>query len=58
MPSASLWIVQMIDNRSLSPIIRDTKDNGRKALEITREHYTSSGKPNVIALYTELQPKC
>ena len=47
-------IVQMIDDRSLSLIIRDAKDNSRKALEILREHYTSSGKPKVIALYTEL----
>lgn len=48
------WIVQMIDDRSLSLIIRDAKENGRKALEILREYYTSSGKPKVIALYTEL----
>ena len=48
------WIVQMIDDRSLSLIIRDAKDNGRKALEMLSGHYTSSGKPKVIALYTEL----
>ena len=32
----------------------DAKDDGRKALQILREHYTSSGKPKAIALYTEL----
>ena len=32
----------------------DARDNGRKALEILRQHYQGKGKPRVIALYTEL----
>ena len=34
--------------------MRDAKDDGRKAIEILREHYVGKGKPRVIALYTEL----
>ena len=30
------------------------KDNGKKALDILREHYMGQGKPKIIALYTEL----
>ena len=35
-------------------MIRDARDDGRKALEILRQHYQGKGKPRVIALYTEL----
>ena len=35
-------------------MMRDAKDDGRKAIEILREHYAGKGKPRVIALYTEL----
>ena len=34
--------------------MRDAKDDGKKALQILKEHYMSQGKPKVIALYTEL----
>ena len=34
--------------------MHDAKDDGRKAVEILREHYVGKGKPRVIALYTEL----
>ena len=47
-------LVQCLDNRSLSLVIRDARDDGRKALEILRQHYQGKGKPRVIALYTEL----
>ena len=47
-------LVQCLDDRSLSLVMRDAKDKGRKALKILRGHYLSSGKPRVIALYTEL----
>ena len=43
-----------LDDRSLSLIIRDGKDDGRKSLDILNEHYLSKGKPKVISLYTEL----
>ena len=47
-------IVQYLDDRSLSLIMRDAKNNGRRALEILREHYLGKGKPRIISLYTEL----
>ena len=47
-------MVQYLDDRSLSLIIRDAKDHGRKALEIWRNHDLGKGKSRVIILYTEL----
>ena len=47
-------IVQLLDNRSLSLIMRDAKDNGREALRILREHYASKSKPRIISLYSRL----
>ena len=47
-------LIQYLDDKSLSLVIRDTWDNGRKALTILREHYLSKGKPKVISLYIEL----
>ena len=47
-------IVQFLDDHSLSLVMRDASDNGRKAISILREHYQSTGKPRVISLYTTL----
>lgn len=47
-------LVQFLDDRSLSLIIRDAKDNGKQAIKILREHYLGTSKPRIIALYTEL----
>ena len=47
-------LVQHRDDRSLSLIIREAKNDGRKALKVLREHYQRIGKPRIIALYTEL----
>ena len=47
-------LIQLLDDRSLALIMRDAKDDGKKALQILKEHYMSQGKPKVIALYTEL----
>ena len=47
-------LVQCLDDKSLSLIIRDASDDGRKALEILREHYLGSTKPRIISLYGEL----
>ena len=47
-------LIQFIDDRSLSLVIREAKNNGRKSLGILREHYMSKSKNRVIALYTEL----
>ena len=45
----------LLDNRSFALIMRDARDNGKKVLEILREHYMGQGKPKVTALYTELK---
>ena len=34
--------------------MRDAKDDGKKALQILRNHYMGKSKPRVLALYTEL----
>ena len=43
-----------IDDKSLSLILRDAKNDGRKALQLLREHYLSKSETRVIGLYTEL----
>ena len=47
-------LVQLLDDKSLNLIIRDAEDNGKKALQILREHYLGTSKPKIISLYTEL----
>ena len=49
-------LIQYLDDKSLSLVIRDAWDNGRKAFTILREHYLSKIKSKVISLYTELTP--
>ena len=38
-------LIQFLDDKSLSLVIRDAADDGRKALKILREHYASQSKP-------------
>ena len=47
-------LIQFLDEKSLSLVMRDAADDGRKALSILRAHYAGSGTPRIIALYTEL----
>ena len=47
-------LIQFLDDKSLSLVMRDAADNGRKALQILRAHYAGSGKPRIISLYTTL----
>ena len=47
-------LIQFLDDRSLSLVIREAKDNGKKAMDILREHYIGKSKPRIISLYTEL----
>ena len=51
---AFVELVQFVDDRSLSLIICDAKEDGRKALQTLRDHYSGRCKPRIIALYTEL----
>ena len=47
-------LIQFLDERSLSLVMRDARDDGRKAFQILRDHYAGSGKPRIITLYTQL----
>lgn len=47
-------LIQMLDDKSLSLIMRDAPDDGRKALKILREYYAGKGTPRIINLYTVL----
>ena len=47
-------LIQFLDDRSLSLIMREASDNGREALRILRDHYAGKGKPRIISLYTQL----
>ena len=53
-PDIYAELIQLLDDRSLALSMRDARDNGKKALEILREHYMGQGEPKIIALYTEL----
>ena len=47
-------LVGLLDDWSLHLIMRDAKDDGRRALEILREHYAGTGKQRILSLYTQL----
>ena len=47
-------LIQLLDDKILSLVMRDAAGDGRKALQILRDHYASQGKPRIIALYAEL----
>ena len=47
-------LVQCLDDRSLTLIFRDAKDDGKRSIEILRQHYLGQSKPRILSLYTEL----
>ena len=47
-------LVLLLDDVSLSLVMRDAKENGKKAIDILREHYSGKSKPRIISLYGEL----
>ncbi|KAM9791032.1 uncharacterized protein LOC133165345 [Syngnathus typhle] len=47
-------LIQFLDDKSLSLVMRDAADDGRGALQILRNYYQGKGKPRIISLYTEL----
>ena len=52
-------LIFLLDERSQNLIMRDAKDDGRKALEILREHYAGHGKQRIIiiiSLYRSISP--
>ena len=47
-------MILLLDDKSLSLIMRDAPNDGRKALKILRGYYAGKGKPRIINLYTTL----
>lgn len=47
-------LVQRLDDKSLSLIMRDAKDDGKKSIKILRDHYLGTSAPRILSLYTEL----
>ena len=47
-------IVQHLDNRSLSLVMREAADDGQKALAILREHYAGAGESRIMSLYATI----
>lgn len=47
-------LIQCLDDKSLSLVMREAADDGRAALGILREYYAGKEKPRIISLYTEL----
>ena len=47
-------LVQKLDAKSLSLVIRDANNDGKKVLEILLGHYLGKSHPRIIAMYTEL----
>ena len=47
-------LVQFLDSRSLHLVMRDARDNGRKAMKILRDHYAGRGKQRIVSLYKTL----
>ena len=47
-------LVQVLDDTSLSLIMRDASNDGKKAMAILKEHYLGKSKPRIISLYGEL----
>ena len=49
-----IFITLLLDDKSLSLVMRDAENDGRKALKILRQYYAGTGKPRIINLYTTL----
>jgi len=47
-------LVQVLDEQSLQFVMRNAKEDGRKAFKILKEHYASTQKPRVLTLYEQL----
>ena len=47
-------LIQFLDDVSLSLVMREAADNGRKAFKILREHYAGKGESRLLSIYSEL----
>lgn len=46
----SKCLIQFLDDKRLSPVMREAADDGWKALKILRDNYAGKGKLRVISL--------
>jgi len=46
-------LIQFLEDKSLSHVMREAMDDGKKALEILRQHYAGSSKARIISLCTK-----
>ena len=47
-------LVHFLDEKSLCLVMRDAKDDGRKALEVLRAHYAGHSEQRIMSLYSTL----
>ena len=47
-------LIQFLDDVSLSLVMREAADDGRKAFKILRTHYAGKGESRLLSIYTEL----
>ena len=47
-------LVQVLDKRSLQLIMHDTRNDGKEAFKILKDHYASTEKPQISTLYQTL----
>ena len=47
-------LVQVLDERSLQLIMHDTRNDGKEAFKILKDHYASTEKPRILTLYETL----
>ncbi|KAJ8391909.1 hypothetical protein AAFF_G00083800 [Aldrovandia affinis] len=47
-------LIQFLDDKSLSLVMREAADDVPKALKILRDYYAGRGKPRIVSLYIEL----
>ena len=47
-------LIHVLDDRSLSLLMRKAPNDDRKAFKILKDPYRLKGKPRIVALYTEL----
>ena len=47
-------LIQLLDERSISLIMRDARDDERKALKILRNHYAGAGPQRIISMWNTL----
>jgi len=47
-------LVQVLDKKYLQIVIRDAKDDGKKAFKILKDQYASTQKAKVLTLYEQL----